>query len=284
MSTWNVSPRHSPRRRGQHFLVDRVVLRRIADHAMLQRDETVLEVGAGTGNLTTVLQEHAGKIIAVEKDLRLVDLLRRRFHRQSHVEIVEGDVLKIPLPTFDKVVSSPPYYISSRLIFLLLGKKFDSMTMTFQKEFASRLIAEPGSADYGRLTVAVRHKADVKILDFIPRKAFRPIPRVDSYVVQIVPRINITPVNEDFLDRMIRYLFSQRRRMLRGVLKRAMNSTTNRSFEDLASPGYLLEKRIFQLTISELESLSNSLSSRGDLFKFWRNPNADQSRSSRARA
>jgi len=259
---------HSTRRWGQHFLVDAALLQKIVDYAMLQEGETILEVGAGTGNLTTALQRYASKVIAIEKDATLANLLRRKFHDKSNVEIVEGDVLKIPLPIFDKVVSSPPYYISSKLIFLLLKRDFDSMTMTFQKEFASRLVAEPGAPNYGRLTVAVQHRADVELLDLIPRKAFRPVPRVDSYIVRIVPRCETTHVDEDFLDRMVRHLFSQRRRILKGVLKRAMDSTTNSSLESLVKPSTLLDKRVFQLTTQEMENLSNCLHSHRRLFKF----------------
>lgn len=253
---------------GQRFLVDSVVLHKIADYAMLRRDETVLEVGAGTGNLTSILEERVNKIIAIEKDPWLANFLRKKFHDKKHVEIIEGDILKVHLPPFDKVVSSPPYYISSRLTFLLLKKNFNSMTMTFQREFASRLVAEPGSPNYGRLTIAVKHRADVELLDFVPKTAFRPIPRVDSHIVRIVPRAKATCVNEVFLDRMVRYLFSQRKRTLKGVLNRAIDPKAKKPLESLVEPTALLQKRIFQLTTSELENLSNTLYPHQALFKF----------------
>jgi len=256
------------KRLGQHFLVDSEILRKIADYAVLRRDEIVLEVGAGTGNLTAILEERVDKIIAVEKDPRLANFLREKFHGKKHVEIVEGDILKVPLPIFNKVVSSPPYYISSRLIFLLLKKRLDSMTMTFQREFASRLVAEPGSPDYGRLTVALQHRAYVELLDFIPKTAFRPIPRVDSHIVKIVPRAQVACADEAFLDRMIRYLFSQRKRTLRGVLNRAIDPNAKEPLESLVEAAALLHKRIFQLTPSELENLSDTLCRHQALFKF----------------
>ncbi len=253
---------------GQHFLVDSVVLHKIADYAKLQRNETVLEVGAGTGNLTAILEERVDKVIAIEKDPRLANSLRKKFHDKKHVEIIEGDILKVPLPPFDKVVSSPPYYISSRLTFLLLKKNFNSMTTTFQREFASRLVAEPGLPNYGRLTVAVKHRADVELLDFVPKTAFRPIPRVDSHIVRIVQRAQATCVDEVFLDRMVRYLFSQRRRTLRAVLNRAIDPKATKPLEGLVKPNALLQKRVFQLTTFELENLSNTLYPHQALFKF----------------
>lgn len=268
MPTPDDSRNRKSKRLGQHFLVDSAVLHKIADYAMLRRDDTVLEVGAGTGNLTSVLEERVDKIIAIEKDPRLANFLRKKFHDKKNVEIVEGDILKAHLSPFDKIVSSPPYYISSRLIFLLLKKNFNSMTMTFQREFASRLIAEPSSRNYGRLTVTLKHKADVELLDFVPKTAFRPIPRVDSHIVRVVPRAKATCVNEVFLDRMVRYLFSQRKRTLKGVLNRAIDPKATEPFESLVEPTALLQKRIFQLTISELENLSNALYPYQVLFKF----------------
>lgn len=267
MLAWNANHIRNPRRLGQHFLIDQSLLQRIVDHAALMRGETILEIGAGTGNLTAVIQRHASKVMAIEKDHRLATLLRQRFRHNNNVEVIEGDILKIALPTFDKVVATPPYNISSKLIFLLLKKSITSMTMVLQREFAQRLVADPRSANYGRLTVTVRHKADTELLDFVSRKAFRPVPRVDSFIIRIVPKTQIAAVNEGFLNQMLLYLFSQRRRILKGVLKHAMDTSTNEALEDLVEPKDLFEKRIFQLTTPEFESLANCLYPQRKLFK-----------------
>lgn len=259
---------HTSRLLGQNFLIDPVVLQRIVEHAAPTREETILEVGAGTGNLTTLLQQTAGKVVAIEKDPELARQLQQKFQSKDNVQVVEGDVLKISLPDFDKVIASPPYNISSKLIFMFLKSPLKSMTMVFQREFALRLIAGPGSDNYGRLTVAIRRKANTELMDFVPRTAFRPIPMVDSCIVKINPKLSVTPVDEDFLYRLIRYLFSQRRRTLRGVLRRAMSTKAGKSLSSLVEPVDLLEKRIFQLTPSEFESISNNLSPQHKLFKF----------------
>lgn len=254
---------------GQNFLIDPVVLQRIIEYAAPEGEEVILEVGAGTGNLTALLQQAARSVVAIEKDPKLADQLRRKFRDKDNVKIVEGDVLKISLPAFDKVIASPPYNISSKLIFMFLKNSLKSMTMVFQREFALRLIAHPGSADYGRLTVAASHKANTELLDFVPKTAFRPIPRVDSCIVRIVPKSRVTPVDESFLDQMIRYLFSQRRRTLKGVLGRVMSTVARKSLAGLVEPADLLDKRIFQLTPPEFENISNCLSPHHKLFKFF---------------
>lgn len=253
---------------GQNFLIDPAVLQRIVEHAAPEEEEVILEVGAGTGNLTSLLQQTAGRVVAIEKDSKLADQLRRKFQDKDNVKVIEGDVLKISPPPFDKVIADPPYNISSKLIFMFLRKPLKPMTMVFQREFALRLIAAPGSADYGRLTVALSHKAKTQLMDFVPRTAFRPTPRVDSCIIRIIPKSQVTPVDESFLDQMIRYLFSQRKKTLKAVLKRATSTTTRKSLNSLVKPADLLDKRIFQLTPSEFENISNCLSPQHKLFKF----------------
>jgi 16S rRNA (adenine1518-N6/adenine1519-N6)-dimethyltransferase len=268
MLAWDASQIRNSRRFGQHLLIDRSVLHRLVEYATLKRNETILEVGAGTGNLTAAIQRRAGKVIAIEKDHRLATLLQQRFRDKDNVKVIVGDILKVSLPVFDKVVANPPYNISSKLIFLLLKRNVKSMTLVLQKEFALRLVAEPGSTNYGRLTVAVTHKTNTELLDFVPKTAFRPIPRIDSFIVRITPKTPITSVNEHFLNQMMLYLFSQRRRTLKGVLRRAMDQGKNETLQDLVGSKDLLNKRIFQLTTSEFENLSNYLYPQRKLFKL----------------
>ncbi|MEM2419256.1 MAG: 16S rRNA (adenine(1518)-N(6)/adenine(1519)-N(6))-dimethyltransferase RsmA, partial [Candidatus Hadarchaeales archaeon] len=164
------------KRAGQHFLVVEDVLRRMVEYAELSPQDTVLEIGAGIGNLTTLLAERAGKVLALEKDRRLLPVLRERLSGYDNVELMNVDFLKAELPPFNKVVSNLPFQISSEATFRLLGMKFELAVLTYQREFARRLVASPGSEDYGRLTVAVGMRAEVELMEEVSPACFFPPP------------------------------------------------------------------------------------------------------------
>lgn len=243
------------KRLGQNFLVDREILEKIIFYADVKDDDVVLEVGSGTGLLTKLLQERVGRVIAVEKDQRLVQILRERFKNNPKVEIINGDVLKTDLPEYDKVVATPPYNISSKLLFMLTDRKYKSMTLTFQKEFAERLIAKPGTREYGRLTVMIKHRANPEILDYISREAFRPRPRVDSAIVRITPKISIQKIDEKIFSDLVRGLFTQRRRNLRSALRHYVERRIGQPFTAMPDVEFI-NKRVYQLNIEEFEALT----------------------------
>ena len=248
------------RRLGQNFLVDKTALDLIMNSSDLDRSDIVLEVGPGKGALTEALLAKAGKVIAVEKDPRFVTILRGKYGKNRRLRVVQGDVLKVKLPRFNKVVSSPPYYISSHLILLLISKRFRRVVLTLQKEFAERLAAQPGSREYGRISVMVQHKASVELAGVIRRDSFRPVPRVDSAVVVIRKTRPEVPVrSEKLFEDMVRFMFTQRRRRARKVLRQYFE----RSFghKDLAMNTFPFppDVRVFQLKVSDLEQLSNEI-------------------------
>jgi len=147
------SDSHRPSKRlGQNFLLDQSIASEIVSSIQPSETDTVLEPGPGHGTLTRLLQAKAGKVVAIEKDPVLVRELRETFKDRSNVVIVEGDILKIsPLPDFNKIVSTPPYFLSSKLALFLSRSKFDVAGIVFQKEFGERLLAKPGTREYGRL-------------------------------------------------------------------------------------------------------------------------------------
>jgi len=249
------------RRLGQNFLIDKTARDLIVNSADLSRSDVVLEVGPGTGFLTEALLARAGKVIVVEKDPRLVRLLKRKHRVNRRLRIIEGDVLKAKLPRFNKVVCSPPYYISSRLVLLLVSKRFRKAVLTLQKEFAERLAAKPGSPDYGRISVMVQHKSSVQVAGVIRRDSFRPVPSVDSAVVVIQRRRAEVPVrSERVFSDMVRFLFTQRRKKAKKVLYQYLETMwARRNIVDRTIPS-LSDARVFQLTVSDFERLSNEIS------------------------
>ena len=175
---------------GQNFLTSQKVARDIVWSANLTKDESVLEIGGGLGILTQWIAQCAKTVYVVEKDVGLVRALREILSELDNVEIIEGDALEMDFPEVDKVVCNLPYSISSDITFRLLEQvKFKSATLMYQKEFAERLLAEPGSANYARLTIGVRYHVDVAQIMSVPASKFYPVPKVDSSVVCLTPRL-----------------------------------------------------------------------------------------------
>jgi len=207
------------KRLGQNFLVDEEALCKMVSYASINRRDTVIEVGAGLGFLTEKLAENAERVIAVEIDERLVKALRKRLKKYSNVTILHGDIIEISVSHFNKVVSTPPYYISSPLQLWLLSKPFEEAVLSFQKEFAERLTASVGSKNYGRLTVTTYYRADVEALDVIPKESFWPSPKVDSLIIRLKPRCPPFRVEDEnlFLD-IVRAIFTQKNKKLKNAI------------------------------------------------------------------
>jgi 16S rRNA (adenine1518-N6/adenine1519-N6)-dimethyltransferase len=205
------------RKKGQNFLVDCNVLQRIADYAGLGPSDCVLEIGPGTGNLTEVLSRRAGSVYAIEVDKGLANNLMGRF---DNVEVIPGDALKVELPSYNKIVSNLPYQISSKITYRLLQRPFELAVLMYQKEFARRMIAPVGSADYGRLSMIVGFYATPEILGNVPRTAFRPVPQVGSSIVRLHLRPEATTkVAFDNFMKLATGLFSHRRKKLSSALE-----------------------------------------------------------------
>jgi 16S rRNA (adenine1518-N6/adenine1519-N6)-dimethyltransferase len=238
---------------GQHFLVDRRVLARIGDYASLSEEDRVLEIGPGTGNLTRILSERAGTVFAIEVDPALASSLEGRF---NNVSVLRGDALKVPLPDYNKIVSNLPYQISSKITFRLLERPFDLAVLMYQREFAERMVAIPGTKEYGRLTLNVALRAEAEILEFVPKGAFRPMPAVESAIVRLRPRESRIPVDERVFDDLTRTLFSMRRKKVKRSLAamRISHAVLSRIDPDL------LEKRPQELSLEDVVDLARASS------------------------
>jgi 16S rRNA (adenine1518-N6/adenine1519-N6)-dimethyltransferase len=207
--------------RDQHFLVDDRVLDRLPTYATEVGVDAshVLEIGAGTGALTDRLLGVAEHVTAVERDPELAAFLREEFADEDRLTVVEGDALAVELPAFTASVSNLPYSVSSEIAFRLLPLA-RPLVLTFQAEFAERMAAGPGDDEYGRLSVAANHYAEVELVERIPKEAFDPQPAVESAVVRTTPRAPDYEVPDDdfFLD-FLRAVFTQRRKTMRNAIR-----------------------------------------------------------------
>lgn len=212
--------------KGQHILKNPQVVRAIVEKAGIQPTDVVLEIGPGTGNLTMKLLEVAKKVVAVELDRRMVVELQRRVQgspHEPHLQVIQGDVLKMDLPYFDVCVANIPYQISSPLTFKLLAHRpsFRAATIMFQHEFAMRLVAKPGDAMYCRLAVNTQMLARVSHLLKVGKNNFRPPPKVDSSVVRIEPVNPPPPINLLEWDGLVRLCFNRKNRTLGAIFKQS---------------------------------------------------------------
>lgn len=268
---YQIKPR---KKMGQCFLVDEQVTKSIVALADVHSRDVVVEIGAGIGVLTELIAQKAGKVIAVELDEKLVDVLRDRLlGRYENVEICRGDILKFDFNAISgdddlkiKVVGNVPYQISSALIFRLLSfrKAIGSFVLMLQKEVAKRLVAGPGSKDYGVPSVLLQMFADVQPLLDVPSRCFHPRPKVESMVIKGVflekPAMEL--LDEDDFFRLVKASFAQRRKMLLNNLKNSklLEGTPESSIlESLRLAGIDGERRGETLTKEEYGLLSNYL-------------------------
>jgi 16S rRNA (adenine1518-N6/adenine1519-N6)-dimethyltransferase len=249
-------------RLGQHFTVNSDILQRLVFHASLTENDFVLEVGAGLGFLTKLLSSKCKKVVAVELDPKIVGILREQLYGLPNVDLIEGDILKVSLPHFNKVVSAPPYSISSPLLFYLLERNFDWAVLILQKEFAERLAASVGSKDYGRLTVTIYYRAEVELLEYVPRTVFYPPPDVDSMIVRLKPRDPPFHVEDEeiFFD-VVRTLFTQRNKKVRNGLIPFLrkHGITGKEALNLADSMIYSTKRVRELAPEDFGILANDL-------------------------
>lgn len=211
---------------GQHFLTDPRILARIADAVALAPDETVVEIGPGRGSLTDALLARAARVVAIEIDRKLVELLRERYANEPRLSIVEADVLDVNLGEVAggayALAGNVPYYITTPILFQALRQpRALRSVLLVQKEVAARMAAAPGDDDYGALSVNVQAIADVEMLFRIPAGAFNPPPRVDSAVVRVTPREEpvVAPGTEERFRTFVQAAFALRRKQMRRVVR-----------------------------------------------------------------
>ena len=212
-------------RLGQHFLFDPSILGRIADAALLEPGDHVLEIGPGKGPLTRELARRAARVTAIEQDRALAAALPGAL-ADPRVSVIHGDALEVPWPAADVVAGNIPYQITSPLIEKALEPpRPRRIVFLVQREVADRLAAAPGSDDYGALSAGVQLVATVERLFTVKAGAFRPPPQVESAVVRITPRATplVASSEEEIRTRnLIRAVFQRRRQQLQRALREGL--------------------------------------------------------------
>lgn len=239
---------------GQNFLIDGNILDIVEREADIRSTETVLEIGPGLGALTHRLSGRAARVIAIEKDGRLAEFIRRRY---PMVEVIHGDACKVELPACDKVVANLPYSVSTALLerFVESDRPPRRMVLTLQKEVAWRLAATARHKDYGALTLLTQLRYHVTIVHVVSPRCFLPAPHVDSAIVALDrrdPRVRLVP-GAPFRE-LVRRGFQQRRKMLHGRLGEPV-----RVKAALSAIGAPVSARAEELSLEQWIALANAL-------------------------
>ncbi len=218
----------SPQKKlGQHFLKSQHVVDEILQVADIQSTDIILEVGPGPGILTKgLLRSSAHKVIAIELDRQFWPALEKlEAEEKGRFFLVKGDASKVSLKSLGgplKIVANLPYNVGTLLLLNWLTelKHISKMVLMFQKEVVDRICAEPRTKAYGRLSILTQWKCQVRSIIDVPPASFHPAPKVDSAVVEIIPRDKpLVPASEEALESLTRILFQSRRKMLRASLK-----------------------------------------------------------------
>lgn len=248
---------------GQHFLYDLGLTGRIAAAAGDLARGTTIEVGPGPGGLTrALLAAGAARLVVVERDPRFLPALAEiAAHWPDRLEIVEGDALEVAAEAIGdtprRIVANLPYNVGTPLLigWLRHPQAFESLTLMLQKEVVGRITAAPGSEAYGRLAVAAQWRWQARRLFDVPAGAFVPPPRVDSAVVQLVPRTApLAEADAAWLERVTAAAFGQRRKMLRSALRALPGDPLPR----LAASGIAPERRAETLQVEEFCALARA--------------------------
>ncbi len=244
---------------GQYFLFDQRILQKIIKAGKLVAEDIVLEIGPGTGILTSILSEHSKKVVAVEKDRELCNFLKNKFLNQKNIEIICGDILKINPYNLGlksnrfKLVANIPYYITGRLLrqIFTTWPKPSLAVLMLQKEVAERIVAKPPKMN--RLSAICQYFSSPQIVSFVKRSSFRPIPKVDSAIV-VLKNIKPYKPEDKFVERIISIGFTHPRKLLSTNL--ASNFSKEKIKEALSKLRYPKTIRPAELAVEDWWNLS----------------------------
>lgn len=261
---------------GQNFLIDENILDKIIESSGVTKDDFVLEIGPGIGTMTQYLAENAREVVAVEIDKKLIPILEDTLREYNNVTIINQDILKVDIKQLAeeknggrpiKVIANLPYYITTPIVMGLFESQvpIDNITVMVQKEVADRMQVGPGTKDYGALSLAVQFYAKPQIVANVPPTCFMPKPNVGSAVIRLT-RWKESPIkvkDENFMFRIIRASFNQRRKTLQNGLNNAQDLEVNKEkvVEALEKLGLKPTVRGEALTLEQFAALSDLLQS-----------------------
>ena len=261
---------HANKGYGQNFLIDQNVVDGILEKAEVNKDDLIIEIGPGLGNLTSPLLENAGKVICIELDPKMVSILTDRFSLYNNFELINDDVLKVDLNKIieensnfksAKVVANLPYYITTPIIMKLLEDKLnlESITVMVQKEVAERLADRPGGKEVGAITYSINYYTDSEIIISVPRDSFIPAPNVDSAVIKLdvlkEPKVKV--LDEELFFKIIKFSFLQKRKTLINSLSNSGLMPKDLLEEMLNDLGIDLRVRAEQLSLEEFAKMTD---------------------------
>lgn len=255
---------------GQNFLIDDEAVTGIIDAAKVSKEDLIIEIGPGLGTLTKELLEKEGKVICIELDKRMMEILEDRFSMYTNFKVINEDVLKVNLKDLiqqekiktAKIVANLPYYITTPIIMKLLEDRLDIETITvmIQKEVADRLVTEPGTGDTGAITYAIHYYTEPKRVLEVPNTAFIPAPKVNSSVIQleILKTPSVKVENEEELFKLIKIAFMQKRKTLINALANSKKYGNKEQIEKVLRELKIdLQIRPEKLTLEQFAELSN---------------------------
>ncbi|MFQ6104162.1 MAG: 16S rRNA (adenine(1518)-N(6)/adenine(1519)-N(6))-dimethyltransferase RsmA [Candidatus Glassbacteria bacterium] len=258
----------------QIFLVDESIARKLVDSFRIDPHDVILEIGPGRGFLTAYLLKRSSALILVERDRRLVRLLKSRFREIERITVISGDFLKLDISELMsekgrrplRIIGMIPYHITTPILMHILNhrKSVTDALLVMQKEVALRVVASPGSRAFGSLSIAVQYWADPVLLFPVGRDCFRPKPKVESQAIHLHMRDEppVKPKNPELFFYLVRSLFSKRRKQIQKSLRG--ERCFSLGVEDIdhieSACGLDLSKRPEELSIKDFSRLSDALS------------------------
>ena len=247
---------------GQNFLIDASALKKVVDSAEIDKKDTILEIGPGLGVLTKELAGRAKKVIAIEKDATMMEILRETLKDYGNVEIIQGNALtatNYQLPTTNyKLVANIPYYITSPLIrkFLESKNQPETIVLMVQKEVAQRICSKPPNMSL--LAVSVQFYAKAQIIFYISKGCFWPVPKVNSAIIKITPKVGGRPTSTDLFFKIVKAGFSQPRKQLAGNLAKGLQKSKKEIETWLLKNNLQPKQRAETLSIEDWIDLTNT--------------------------